>query len=110
MPDNPTSINITEEVTQIQTVTIATAGPQGPTGPQGPAGPQGPPGSAGSSYTQVISTPSSSFVVTHNLGRLPNVSWIDDSGHYAIPDVTSVDDNNVYFVFPYPVTGTVICS
>lgn len=77
-------------------VSIINAGPQGPpgpasivpgpTGPQGPEGgppgPQGPPGqNAPNSFLEFNQgSPSSLWVIAHNLGFNPNVSVVDSAG------------------------------
>lgn len=96
------------ETTAAPSISTAVVGPQGPPGPIGPTGPTGPPG--GATFEQVISTPTASFNVVHNLGRIPSVVWVDSEGDYELADVTYVDVNTVALLFPAPVTGTVVCS
>ena len=76
-------------------------GPQGDTGPPGPQGEQGPTGPAGGDlnfvYTQVA--PSSSWSVTHNLGKFPAVEVVDSGLSVIIPNVIYNDLNSVTLSF-----------
>lgn len=100
-------------------ISVQGVGPQGPVGPAGatgatgPQGIQGIPGVDGGSafyFAYIQSSPASSWNVVHNLGRYPNVSFIDVSGNVCLSDIEHVDINTVHLTFPSPVTGTAICS
>ena len=76
------------------------------------AGPPGPPGSGSGGdfyYEHTQSIPSAGWNVTHNLGKLPNVSVII-AGETIGVAVQHVDTNTLYIPFAIPVTGKVICS
>ena len=94
----------------------AGSGPQGPQGPQGPGGtgpqgPQGPTGPGGSSYLHTQSTPSSSWVITHNLGvRYLNVEPVDSTGNsyvgrYDYPTITFDSSSQCTLTFTSSVSG-----
>lgn len=79
-------------------VTVSEVGPQGPTGPAGDTGPAGPQGSAGgSSFTYSQMSASTVWTITHNLGRYPPVTIVNEEGdevfgdvHYASNEVVTV--------------------
>jgi len=56
-------------------------------------------------YTQSVA--SSFWTVNHNLGRIPLVTTVNDSGTVIIGDITHTDVNNVQIEFSEPLTGTV---
>lgn len=80
---SPPQILPVEEETPVL-VEVEIPGMQGVPGPLGPAGPQGPPGPSGGvdavSFVWDQSTPSASWVITHNLGFFPNVTTVDSAG------------------------------
>lgn len=94
---------------------IGLTGPLGPSGPrglagtEGPPGPSGPPGSAGTSeffrHDQIV--PSSSWIISHSLGRIPIVSVYNNFGEVIFTDVFCTDIN-INVTFPSPTTGFVI--
>ncbi|WP_371784686.1 hypothetical protein [Streptosporangium subroseum] len=79
----------------------------GPVGPAGPTGPQGPPGNT---IAIVQSTPSASWVLTHNLGHKPQVSILDESGNVIHTDVTHFDTNRISVVFAQPQAGSALLT
>jgi hypothetical protein len=93
----PTSydIEITLEPTQVTILANGTQGPQGPPGPSGVA------------YIHTQSSPSASWIVNHNLGRVVGVDtytllgqhvWADDS-------IEVVDFDTTTITFSSPTTG-----
>lgn len=80
------------------TLTISAPGPQGPPGPSGPAG-------GASSFVQ--SSPASTWVVTHNLGRTP-ILEVYVGGVQVVPDVIVTSLNVATVVFATPQTGEVV--
>ncbi|MGS2646075.1 hypothetical protein [Streptosporangium sp. G12] len=82
-------------------------GAPGPPGPPGQTGPQGPPGNT---IALAQSTPSASWVLTHNLGHKPQVSILDASGVVVHTDVTHLDDNTLSVVFAQPQAGTALLT
>lgn len=56
-------------------------------------------------YTTVIYTPSTEWLITHNLGYKPAVSVIDSTNETVVPDVEYVDDNTVRLTFGFATSG-----
>lgn len=54
-------------------------------------------------FTQ--SSPDTVWSITHNLGKKPSITIMDDSGNMLIPDITYVDDNTVRLTFNTPMSG-----
>lgn len=80
-------------------------------GPQGPAGPQGLPGSAGGSvFVHDQPTPSSTWIINHNLGRAVQVSIFDASGNLVYSDVAHGSTNQTTIAFASPVAGSALIS
>lgn len=69
---------------------------------------QGPPGPPGSYYFHVQSTPSSAWVVDHNLGRPVHVTVFVPAGVEADTDVVHNTVNQVAITFATPQTGTAL--
>jgi hypothetical protein len=82
-------------------------GPPGAPGEPGAPGPPGPPGPAGGDLNFVFSqlSPSTSWPVTHSLGKFPAVQVVDSGGSIIIPDVHFVDLNNVTLGFGSATSG-----
>jgi hypothetical protein len=88
-------------------------GPQGATGPQGiqgvqgPVGPQGPKGDPGedSYYTHVQSVPSSTWTITHNLGKKPSVSVVDSADTKVYGSITYTSTDTLVVTFSAPFSG-----
>lgn len=72
---------------------------------KGEPGAAGAPGGLGFNYSQ--STPSSSWVIEHNLGRFVNpVVRLDSDPETPVwTDVTLIDENHTTLMFPQPETG-----
>ena len=77
-------------------------------GGSGPAGPPGPPGGLPFIFTQ--STPSSAWVINHNLGTLVHVTILNSSNVVVEGDVIESSINTVVVNFNTPQTGTAIVS
>lgn len=75
----------------------------------GPPGQDGQPGTDSFYYEHTQTLPSAGWSVTHNLGKLPNVSVIIGGETIGVA-VHHVDLNTLYIPFAIPVTGKVICS
>lgn len=75
-------------------------------GLQGPPGPAGPPG--GSYYVHTQSTPSSAWVVNHNLGRLSHVTVFVPNFEEVEADVVHNTVNQVAITFAVPQSGTAL--
>lgn len=58
-----------------------------------------------SEYTHHQSTPSSGWSITHNLGYIPNVFTIDESGVDILGSVQSVTTTSMSILFSKPVAG-----
>lgn len=83
----------------------------GPRGPKGDPGIQGPSGPAGGSYLEYVqASPSASWIVTHNLNKIPTVTLISDDNKMIIPDVDFTSANSLTLMFPAPTTGKVVLS
>lgn len=80
-------------------------GPEGPPGPEGDPGPPGPTGPAGSTYRHVQGSPSSSWVIVHNLGFYPNVAILDSTGELVEGDIDHVSMNELVASFSSPFSG-----
>ncbi len=78
-------------------------------GQPGPAGPPGPPGAGFTYFTYVQSTPSSSWLIPHNLGRNPSVTIVV-AGQMILTDVEYPDLNNVLVIWPAPTLGSAYLS
>lgn len=62
-------------------------------------------------YEQDFTVPSSTWAITHNFGKSPNVRIIDRNGNTAYPGTQDSEDcNTVYVDWPAPMTGKAICS
>lgn len=74
---------------------------------QGPAGPQGPPGPPGQglNYTHRQDTPSSEWVVHHNLGVRPAFSVEDETGEPIEAAYRHQDSNTLLIRFGVPIAG-----
>lgn len=100
-------------------VDIAAVGVQGPTGVQGltgatgAQGPQGPPGQSGvgASVDFVFMTPSTVWLLPHNLGRkYVDVVTVDQNDKEMIGDVVFVDDFNARVEWYYATGGRATVS
>src|SRR4249919_3282519 len=84
-------------------------GPQGPVGETGPPsivpGPQGPPGASGSTHIHTQGSPSSIWVIGHNLGWWPSITVVDTGNTVIDPDIHYDSINQVTLTFGSPTTG-----
>lgn len=75
-------------------------------GPPGPAGPQGPAG-AGSAPLRLDATLSSTWILTHGLGRVPTVQVFLASGEAVLTDLAATT-SQITVTFPSPQQGFVL--
>lgn len=62
-------------------------------------------------FEQDFTVPSSTWAITHNFGKSPNVRIIDHNGNTAYPGTQDSEDlNTVYVTWPTPMTGKAVCS
>jgi hypothetical protein len=61
-------------------------------------------------YTHYQSTPSTTWYVQHNLGKIPTVGIFDTAGTELVADITNVDLNNLTIDFAYPTSGLAACN
>jgi hypothetical protein len=54
--------------------------------------------------------PSDTWVVTHNLGKIPALTVLDDSGDTVFADVRYDSLNQLTILFSAPWTGTAYCN
>jgi hypothetical protein len=105
IPDTaPPFVTVNPTVNQ---VTIAQAGLQGPPGPASPLD--------RFAYTHNQTSPSSTWVIDHNLGWNPNVTVIDSAGTTVEGDIEYVSNNRVTLTFtakgsPVAFSGTAYLS
>lgn len=100
-----TVVRVVNEVTVTKTestVELTAPGPQGPPGPAGAAG--------GSVFTFTQSTPASTWIVDHNLGRKVQVTIFDASGNVVYSDVAHGSVNQATITFASPVAGSAVIS
>lgn len=71
--------------------------------------PIGQPYAALQPFVFVQSTPSTLWIVNHNLGYKPSVEIIDSNGNEVITDVTHISNNQVQISFVIPTAGEVRC-
>lgn len=84
--------------------------PGGPTGPAGPPGPQGPPGSAASTFVHNQSTPEASWVISHDLPYLPNITIVDSAGSQIEGDVVYTSGTTVTVTLSAATAGKAFLS
>lgn len=76
----------------------------------GLVGPPGPPGASSAFYYEHIqASPSGSWTIQHNLGKIPNISVIIDDETCGVP-VRHIDENVAYISLSSPKTGKAVCS
>jgi hypothetical protein len=116
-----TSIDATINRTEIQqqisdepeiTTSISAAGPQGPPGPPGPPGPQGSAGVGAQPQVFVQTTPNTTWVITHNLGRYPLGLQVFDGNDVRrdLVEMDEVDVNTTLIRFLTPTSGKAVYS
>jgi len=91
-----------------QLVTVAVPGVQGPRGLPGPAGPQGESGDL--SYVHNQATPSSTWTITHNLGKYPAVTIVDSANDQVGGEVNFPSVNQVIVSFSAAFSGRAFLS
>lgn len=67
----------------------------------------GPPGPPLEQYIHTQSVPSASWVIGHNLNKVPSIVLVDDDGKYMIPDADFDSLTQVTLYFATPTTGKV---
>lgn len=68
-----------------------------------PAAPSGGGGDSGLTFVQ--NTPAASWLITHGLGRFPQVTAVDSSGNRVLPDLHYDSLNAVTLVHAAPLAG-----
>src|SRR5690606_40600044 len=69
----------------------------------GPQGPPGPPGTGTANpYVHTQSAPAGTWSITHNLGRIPQVTVLNDNNEVVIADITHSSNNALSIVFASP--------
>lgn len=91
------------ELRSTANVTIIVPGSQGVPGPPGQDG-------LGEPFVQQIDSPSSEWIVNHNLGRQVSVEVTDLAGDEFICEVTRPTNNQVRVLHSSPQTGIVIIT
>ena len=68
---------------------------------------QGPPGPPGDAFTAVFaqSSPTTVWLLEHNLGRFPAISLVDTANDQIIGDVSYLDANVARVTFAAPTSG-----
>lgn len=84
-------------------ISVRMPGPQGPPGPTGPSGPIGP---VGTRLTYTQTSPSTEWVINHNLTGQPIVTVVDFAGTQVIGDVIYVSPTQMVIQFTAPLSGT----
>lgn len=105
-----TILEPTADVIEIVTSDLSgPRGPQGDPGPVGPVGQVGPPGPQGPFapiFEQTFASPSTMWVIVHNLDAYPTVDIYDLYGYEISGDVAMPDRNTVVVLFDVAVAGT----
>jgi len=77
----------------------------------GPQGPPGEPGASGSVYVHNQTTPSSNWIITHNLAHYVGAVIVPTGEtQNVVADVFQNSVNSATIVFPTPVSGTAVLS
>lgn len=100
--NNPANIQVTVS-TEPNLVELTAVGPQGPIGPQGPQGIAG----QGAFFRYDNTVPNGTWVVSHNLGRVPNVQVFSTSGELIHPDLV-VTSQTITVTFAAATAGFLI--
>lgn len=64
-------------------------------------------GSAATTYEHIQTTPSTTWVVPHNLNRYPPTTVLSSAGEAIVGELTHDSKNQLTIVFSQPLTGTV---
>jgi len=99
---NPLNIEVTIPTTP-EVVQIVAVGPQGPAGPTGPQGAAG----SGTFFRYDNSVPNGTWIVSHNLGRVPNVQVFSTLGELIYPDLV-VTSSTITVTFAAATAGFLI--
>jgi hypothetical protein len=86
-------------------VTVEIGNQIGRTGPQGPVGPQGAAG-VSAPYVHIQSSPSSIWIINHNLGRMVSASIFDSGGVEIAAQCQNTSINQAVIYFNIPIVGT----
>lgn len=109
---NTAKITTVSKVTNLKPPSPASGGAatlvQGPRGPQGPIGPQGPTGLSAHVHNQ--NSPSTTWMITHNLNKFPNVVTTDFGGEVFYGTVNHLDMNVTAVTFTSLVSGKAYLS
>ena len=112
--ENPITLDVSEEnvivsvTEQPVEVTIGFSGPQGPKGDKGDAGEVQ---IEDLSYVHTQNVASSSWIITHGLGFIPNITVIDSARSVVEGSYTySEDGNTVTLSFSSPFSGKAYLS
>lgn len=113
-----TTVVVGTETTVLLTADVGPPGPVGPQGETGPEGPQGPQGLPGESpnvvavnYVHTQNSPSTVWVVNHNLGvEAINVTVVDSGGNKVIGDVEYNTQNQLTLTFSSAFSGKAYLS
>lgn len=111
--DAGTTVQVEETVfSVVEVAQQGLPGAPGPAGPQGLPGPPGPSGDAALYYTHTQGSPTTTWVINHNLGYRPAGILVEDSaGSENEPsDVEHVDTTTTILHFAYAFGGTAILS
>lgn len=68
------------------------------------------PGTGDLHYVHTQTSPSSSWTVTHGLGKYPAVVVVDTGDSVVLPDVRYLDANSVSITFASPTSGKAVCN
>lgn len=61
-------------------------------------------------YHHTQDVPSTSWVITHNIGYKPNISLFDNEGNNIEGDISHSSDNQITVTFAIQISGTAILS
>lgn len=109
----PAAPTAAKPVPMLPLVGVPLSGLVGPAGPAGETGPEGPPGPAGIGAQPIVvalDSQATEKVITHSLGRLPNVQVINSAGDIIYVDVTHLDDATVRVSYAFPMSGSVVLT
>ena len=74
-------------------------------------GPKGEPGLDGDKYyEQIVSIPSTSVNIPHNLNKYPSITVMDSANEVWVVDIEHVDKNNAIITTGTPISGTVFAN
>lgn len=85
-------------------------GPAGDPGPAGPAGPVGPPGTGAAEYTHTQSAPSDTWVINHNLGVYPQISFLTPGSVEFNAEIVHTSTSQAIAYMSSNLTGSARCK